>query len=411
MEQQEFYNFKTELKGYFDKAAEEKETLGATLEETKTAIHTLTQKMEAIQTQTDAIDVKLAKRFSDGDPDQPKTVGEQFVESASYTEAKEKGFRLGARDGVSSISTPVDNPFAGRKTTITTGGIGTGTTGVQMPFRLPGITPLPRLELRIRDLMTVRQMTAGNSFDYVRMLARTNNASPQVEATTKAESTYTWESKSDTVKTIAHFTNISRQAIDDIPWLQTMINSELMYGLLLKEEQEILSGDGTGQHLNGLITQASAYNTTYNMTGDTKLDIVRHAKLQARLFGLATFAPDGIVLHPYDMEKIELIKEENGGANRGLYIIGDPRNGTAIKYLWNLPVVESDSIAQNTFLVGAFGTAAELIDRMAAMIAISWEHSTNFTANLATILCEERLGMAVRVPGAFVTGNFGTTSP
>ena len=400
-----------ELKGYFAKAAEETKLNGAAHEETKTAIASLTTKLEAMQTQTDAIDVKLAKRFSEADPDAPKTLGEQVANSKEFKEAQASGFiQMRSKDG--HLRIPISEPFAGRKTNITTVGIGTGTTGVQMPFRLPGQVALPRQELRIRDLMTVRTMDTGNSFDWVQMLARTNAASPQVEAATKAESTYTWTAKSDTVKTIAHFTNVSRQAIDDIPWMQQMLNSELMYGLLLKEEAEILSGDGTGQHLNGLITQATAYNpAAFNMTGDTKLDIVRHAKLQARLFGLATYAPDGIVLHPFDMEKIELIKEENGGANRGLYIIGDPRSGTAVKYLWNLPVVESDSIAQGTFLVGAFGTAADLIDRMQAMVEISYEHNLNFVQNLATILCEERIGMAVKVPGAFVTGNFGTTSP
>lgn len=399
-----------ELKGYFDKAAEEKTLNGKQNEETKTAIQTLTQKMEAIQTQTDAIDVKLAKKFSESDPERPKTLGEQFIESKEFKEEQESGMlRLRSKEG--RLRVPVTDPFVARKSNITTVGLGTGTTGVQMPQRLPGITPLPRLELRIRDVMNVINMTTGNSFDYVQMLTRTLGASPQVEAATKAESTYTWNSVSGTIKTIAHFTNISRQALDDVPWLRSMIDSELMYGLLLKEEQEILSGDGTGQHLNGLITQASSYNTTFNMTGDTKLDLVRHAKLQARLYGLATFAPDAIVLHPFDMEKIELIKEENGGSNRGMYIIGDPRTGTPVKYLWNLPVVESDSIAQNTFLVGAFGTAATLIDRMQAMIEISYEHASNFTANLATILCEERIGLAVRVPGAFVTGSFGNTSP
>jgi HK97 family phage major capsid protein len=254
--------------------------------------------------------------------------------------------------------------------------------------------------------MTVRKMTTGNSFDYVKMNGRTNNASPQVEASAKSESTYTWTSASDTVKVLAHFLNVSRQAIDDIPWLQATINGELMYGLKLKEESEILNGDGTGQHLNGLLHQATAYNTGLNVAADQKLDQLRHAKLQARLAGLGTFAPDGFVLNPVDMEKIELIKTEEGGANKGVYIIGDPRQGPVVKLLWGLPVVESDSIASGTFLVGSFGVGAELIDRMEAMIEISWEHASNFTSNLATILCEERLGMAVRRSEAFITGTF-----
>jgi HK97 family phage major capsid protein len=249
-------------------------------------------------------------------------------------------------------------------------------------------------------------MTSGNSFDFVKQSGRTNGASPQIEASPKAESTYTWTAASDTVKTIAHFTNISRQALDDITWIQGAINGELTYGLKLREEAEILSGDGTGQHLNGILHQASAYDTGLNVGSDQRLDTLRHAKLQARLAGLGTFAPDGIVLHPTDMEKIELIKTEEGGANKGVYIIGDPRTGPAVKLVWGLPVVESDSISAGTFLIGSFGVAAELIDRMQAMIEISFEHNVNFTSNLATILCEERIGLAVRRPEAFITGSF-----
>ena len=62
--------------------------------------------------------------------------------------------------------------------------------------------------------------------------------------------------------------------------MRTVIDSELMYGLLLKEEAEILSGDGTGQHLNGLITQATAYNTGLNVGSDQRLDQLRHASFK-----------------------------------------------------------------------------------------------------------------------------------
>jgi HK97 family phage major capsid protein len=393
-----------EQKKFIAKADEEFKTLGESKTETLTALENIRKQTSELQKQTDAIDLKLNSARFGGEGQEVKSVGETFVESDEIKAQKANGYlALRGKDGRVRVALP---QLFSRKSTITTVGIGSGTTGVQMPFRLPGITTLPMQELRIRDLMTVRAMTTGNSFDYVKMSGRTSLASPQVEATLKSESTYTWTSASDTVKTIAHFTNVSRQALDDISWLQGTVNGELTYGLKLKEESEILSGDGTGQHLNGLIHQATAYNTGLNVSGDQRLDQLRHAKLQARLVGLGTFAPDGIVLNPTDMEKIELIKTEEGGANKGVYIIGDPRTGPVVKLVWGLPVVESDSIAAGTFLVGSFGTAAELIDRMEAMIEISWEHASNFTSNLATILCEERIGLAVRRAEAFITGTF-----
>jgi HK97 family phage major capsid protein len=168
-----------------------------------------------------------------------------------------------------------------------------------------------------------------------------------------------------------------------------------MYGLELKVETEILSGDALGQHMNGIIKQATAYNTGLNVSGDTKLDKLRHAKLQARLAGLGTFAPDAFVLNPSDLEAIELLKTEEGGANKGVYLVGNPSGGAPIKMIWDLPVVESDSITAGTFLVGAFGTAAEIIDRMQATVEISFEHDQNFVKNLATVLCETRVGLVL----------------
>lgn len=407
--EQELKTLAADQKAFILKAQDELKNVGNTSTETKSALDAIRVELNKVQTQADAIDLKLndAKfaRALEGDPAELKRIGNAFTDSDIYKESAAKGFmELRSKDG--RLRAPVDT-FMERKTTITTSsGLTSGSTGIQMPMRLPNITILAQQALRIRDLMTVRTMTTGNSFDWVQQLTRTNAASPQVEGSAKAESTYTWNSLSGTVKTIAHFTNVSRQALSDVPWVQNMINSELMYGLLLKEESEILSGDGTGQHLNGLITTATARAATYDVSGDTKLDVLRHAKLQVRLAGLGTFAPDGWVLNPVDMQKIELLKDETGGANKGRYLVGDPKSGPQVTLLWGLPVVESDSIAVGTFLIGSFSTGAELIDRMEGMIEISYEHASNFTSNIATILCEERIGLANRRPGSFVTGSY-----
>jgi len=388
-----------EFKSFLAKAAEETKLNGSAREETKAAIEAIKEKMDAIQKQTDAIDLKIVERHGEMLPPEAKSMGQIVTESEEFKSAKSTGFRVSQ-----PIRAMMESAFSGRKSTITSVGIGSQATGVQPLMRLPDVTTIPMQALRIRDLLQVVTMTSGNSFDFVQMQSRQSSPSPQVEGSAKAESTYLWTSKSDTVKTIAHFTNISKQALDDVTWMRSTLDTELMYGLLLKEEAEILAGDGTGQHLKGLITQATAYNTALDVSGDTKIDKLRHAKLQCRLAGLATFAPDGVVLNPTDMAKIELIKDETGGANKGRYIIGDPVQGSAVKFIWGLPVVESDSITAGTFLMGAFGTGATLIDRMQAMVEISFEHSTNFTSNLATLLCEERIGLATRRPEAFVTG-------
>jgi HK97 family phage major capsid protein len=358
-----------------------------------------------LQRQLDALDAGLTARLTDGGGDQ-KSLGAQVLDAPEFGEFKSRGFRGKVKIFLSGGAFPLQ-----QKSLITDGTLGTGTSGVLMPYRLPGSTPLAMQKLRIRDLMTVRPLDQGNSFDWPKQSVRTNNPSPQSDGTAKQESTYLWTTASDQVRTIAHYCNVSRQALDDVPWMRATIDAELIYGLKLKEESEILAGVGTGEHLNGIVTQATAYDTgTYNQSGDTKLDKLRHAILQARLAGLATYEPDGIVLHPTDMHSIELIKDQ--ASNVGNYVIGRPGLPAGIgaslnvKTVWGLPVVESDSIAAGTFLVGAFASAADLIDRMQVTVEISFEHSSNFTSNVATILCEERIGLAVRKPTAFISGSY-----
>jgi HK97 family phage major capsid protein len=326
--------------------------------------------------------------------------GTVWTESEEFKAWQKKGF----------ISEPPRRVLIGaafapteRKDAITSGSMAGSTTYVVPLQRIDGMIGLPMQELRVRDLIPTRPVTAPNA-DWIRQTTRTNLASPQVEGSAKSESTYAWEAVSTPMRTIAHFVQVTTQALADIPWLRNEIDMELMYGLKLKEESELLLGDGTGQHIDGIIPQATAYDTGLNASGDTKLDKLRHAIYQARL---ALYPVDGIVLNPKDLHDIDLIKTNEGTtANQGMYVVGDPKAGPMMTFIWGKRVVESDSIPVGDFLVGAFGMGAMLFDRMQAVIDVSYEHGTNFIENEATVRCEERIGLGVRRPAAFVEGSF-----
>ena len=112
--------------------------------------------------------------------------------------------------------------------------------------------------------------------------------------------------------------------------MRSIIDGRLTYGLQFVEEAELLFGDRTGQHLFGIIPQASAYSAAFTPSLPSNIDTLRLALLQATL---ALYPASGYVLHPTDWGKIELTKD-----TQGRYIVGDP-TGTLGKRLWNLPVV------------------------------------------------------------------------
>ncbi len=229
----------------------------------------------------------------------------------------------------------------------------------------------------------------------------TNAAAPVAEGTLKPESNITFTKETANVKTIAHWIQASRQIMDDAPALQSYINSRMMYGLALVEENQMLNGDGTGDNLQGLNVVATDYETALNATGDTGADVLAHAIYQV---SLSEFEADGIILNPADWHRIALLKDANGN-----YIMGGPQ-AFASKVLWGLPVVSTTAQAAGKFTVGAFGLASQVWDRMDATIEISNQDRDNFVKNMLTILCEERLALAHYRPAAIVTGDVAVSS-
>lgn len=255
---------------------------------------------------------------------------------------------------------------------------------------------LPDRRMTVRDLITPGQ-TASNAIEYPVETVFTNNAAVVAENTRKPESNITFDMRSTTVRTIAHFIKASRQILDDAPMLQTTIDGRLRYGIELAEEAELLYGDGTGQHLLGIIPQATAYTAAFAPTGLTGLDILRLAALQA---SLALYPATGFVIHPTDWARIELTKD-----TQGRYLVGDPQANPLNRRLWGLPVVDTQAMAPGTFLTGAFRNGAQLFDRMAIEVLLSTENEDDFVKNMITIRGEERLALAVYRPAAFITGS------
>lgn len=263
--------------------------------------------------------------------------------------------------------------------------------------RLPGIVSPAERRMTIRDLITPGQMD-GNALEYVREKGFNNNAAPVAEGAAKPQSDIQLELVSTTAKVIAHTAKASRQILDDAAQLRSYIDGRLRYGLAFQEEQQLLNGDNTGQNLHGIIPQATAYSAEFTPASATAIDTMRLAMLQA---ALAEYPATGHVMHPTDWARIELTKDAEGR-----YIIGQPQ-GTTAPRLWGLPVVATQAIAVDKFLTGAFRLGAQVFDRWSARVEIATENEDDFVKNLVTMLCEERLALAVYRPEAFIYGDLG----
>jgi len=415
-----------ELKGHFDKsvgevtaALERVETLEGAVEELKTSgasIEALTEAKEELKEQRRLVEEKgakldevveqmaatskrldeaeaAAKRLPQALGEEEKSIGEQFVGSEAYT-----GFNVNT--GKVSEAVEVKSFFprarkAGELTGTSLGNVG----GYLYPAqRVPGIVVAPELQPRVRDLFPVNPVSVG-AVEFVRESGFTNAAAAAAENAEKAQSALTFEIKSVSVRTIAHWLPVTRQILADAAQLQAYIDTRLVYGLALTEDDELLNGDGTGAHLTGLLTDEDIQTIAQGDADedDTKADVIRRAVTLAEIAG---YPASGVVLHPNDWEDIELLKDEYGR-----YIWARVQE-TGQRRLWGMPVVVSQAIDELSFACGGFNLAAAIWDREEAMVRVSDQHSDFFIKNLLAILAEERLALTVYRPEAIVLGTF-----
>ncbi|MNO58439.1 Phage capsid family protein [compost metagenome] len=276
--------------------------------------------------------------------------------------------------------------------------------GVVVPNYDPTIQPGIRQELRIRDLLTTIPVS-GQNYSYFRELLHTRGAAPVAEGALKPTSDVTFETVTDRVKKIAVWMPVTDEALDDVPQLLGYIQELLRYDLKLEEEAQILKGDGTGENLNGLMTQATTYDGTLTKAGDTAIDIVRRAIYQVRK--QSKLSADGVTMTELDWMNIELQKD---GENRYLFA---NLQGLVTPVLWGRPVITSDSMEEGDadtggeFLVANFARSSVLFDRMSFLFKMGLIND-QFIKNERALLVEERLGLGVRRKEALVKGLFPT---
>jgi len=376
-----------EVKKQGEKAELEMKRLGDLTADTKKSADDALIKHNEIAARITEIEQKMARAAEGGT--KPKSVGYTVTEAQEFKDWVSRGgkgrFVMEVKAIISSLTTDAD-----------------GSAGdLIVPMRVPGVITPAQRRLTIRDLLTPGR-TGSNAIQYVKETGFTNNAATVTETagTAKPQSEIKFDIVTSAVTTIAHWVLATKQILDDVPMLQSYIDGRLRYGLMLAEEAQLLTGGGTGTDLNGIYTQASAYSAPIVPSAAgvlTKVDVIRLAMLQA---ALAEYPASGITMHPSDWADIELTKTDDGA-----YLFANPQGGSEPR-LWRLPVVETQAMTVDKFMVGAFQLGAQIFDRQDATVEISTEDSDNFRKNLVTVRAEERLALAVYRPEAFIKGDF-----
>lgn len=327
-----------------------------------------------------------------------KTLGDAFVDSPEFKAFIAEtmvGGRLSEKARVQSL--PV-----GFKSLIT--GASDTSAGALVQNDFTGIYEgLGRRPLTLRDIISVRQ-TTSDTVEYVRQTSRVDAAAPVPEATisgpkpspdtsntagTKPEGGFAFLKVSQPVVTIAEWVPATRRALSDAAQLRGLIDQELREGLAQEEEDQIVTGSGSGENLRGILETSGVQQQAFSVN---IFNTVRKAKTKVQTIGRSI--PTAVLINPEDDERVDLLQDgEDRYYGAGPFAMGPPT-------LWGLPRVVSEATPAGTAIVGDFRKAV-LWDREQATISITDSHSDFFIRNLVAVLAEERVAFGVIRPSAF----------
>ena len=365
------------------------EGLTTQLDEAKSAGATL-EYVEKMQLQLDKLDMKLQKKtiqngtaasldselksmFSEKSfSDQIELLKKSSGNNVNLDVKAATSITLGSYAGT-ALTTEIDRSIVGPQT--------------NMPF--------------FRDIVNVAPIR-GNKVTWINKSAVSNGAGMTAEGAAKTQISWTYSEDSADVKKITAYVKVSKEALDDLDFLRSEINTDLRQEIELKLDEQIAEGSGVGQNLKGILTYAPTFavagtSLAAAVDGANRLDVLRSA---VALIRKAKFRANYIAINPVDAALMDMEKGKDNHYILPPFVTAD---GTRVA---GTTVIESFSIDEGSFLVGDF-TKSNLRIREEININLGYEND-DFTKNMVTILAEMRAVHYIKlhhVP-AFVKGTF-----
>ena len=263
-----------------------------------------------------------------------------------------------------------------------------------------GLVAVPEQRLFLRDVIPTAA-TNLTAIEYIQESGYTNNAAVVAEGALKPQSELTFEQKIANLKKMAHYFRVTEELLDDNDGMEAYIRERGIYGLKLKEEEQLLTGNGTASQLDGLLMNSTAYVGT-TVPGVTSQGLTDDILIAATQIEGADLAASAVVMNYLDAAAVRMERDADGNYRNPAF-----GNGT----VWGLPIVATKGIPQGRFLVGGFVGNAIIWQRKGIEVRKSTEDRDNFVTNRVTILIEERLNLEVLRPEGIVYGTITVPTP
>ena len=227
------------------------------------------------------------------------------------------------------------------------------------------------------------------TYRYLRQSAFTNNAGIVAAGATKPETNIGLETIDGALSVFAHLSGaVDKYLVADNSSLTNFIGGQLLYGLTIALENEVINGDGTTGHLTGLL------NTSGIQTQTAGADHVTTLRQAATKLESAGYVPSYYIVNTDDWATIETTRATNGS-----FDLGGPID-RAQRKVWGTQVVTSTTIPSGTavaFDANAVGISTD------GKVNTDWDASGDlFAKNQLRARTEGRFGLDVFQPTGVV---------
>lgn len=360
------------------------ETIKKELDEAKAEIKTMKDAAEKNQTALDSL-IADQKTFYIGGKHKEKkaeSLGDQV--SGRIIKSLDEIGQLKKGQWVTLSHDPLERKVAGTMTTTNIDAVGTDSIPYLLSSTEPGLTRIAR---RSPFLMQLCNIGSINKM-YAQWAEQANPdpgaAGSTAEGLAKTQTDFDIQEKSQKVEKVTAYIKVSTEMLDDVDFMRSEINNELVELIMLKADQQIYEGNGTSPQLKGILS--SAQSISFGALAGTILDANKLDALRAAYAQIATnqfTTPTEIVMHPEDAASLDLEKGTDG------HYIMPPFSTANRATVKGVPIVENTLVTAGNFLIGDF-TKSNVRIRKALSISVGYEND-DFTKNLVTILAEMRL--------------------
>lgn len=269
---------------------------------------------------------------------------------------------------------------------------------------VPGFDVIPSRRVRLMDIVQ-NGVASSNIIRWISQANKDGAAGQTAEGSAKNQLDFDIVTGEESLRKTTSYIKVSTEMLEDVDFVESEINNELMREVMKAVELQVYSGDDTGENLNGIVTQASAFiaaTAPVAVDNPNFVDVLRTASTQIKL--AEHDAPNYILANPSDVLGLLQIKRSTTDK---AYIDALQMVAGQLS-LDGIPIIETTLVAQDTYLIGDF-TRATVYSKGQISVELGMS-GTDFTDNTRTILAEWRGANVIRTNDttAFVTGTIST---